>query len=116
MVFKSHLYTYANNSIYRIEDVANPSSTGLEKTVDNNIHVYPNPASSQLNIKFGKSDNKNGNWEIINIYGQVMMNGILQSGGHHNHFSIKTGQLPDGYYLLKVNTEGIITVTNFLKK
>lgn len=114
MVFKSHLYTFANNSIYRIADVASPSSTGELEYKKNLIDVFPNPVSNMLNFKFREAFNKNGDWEIINIYGQVMNSGQI-SPRSNNSVSIKVDQLPKGYYLLKTNTDGKASVTNFLK-
>ncbi|RLD61867.1 MAG: hypothetical protein DRJ05_01650 [Bacteroidetes bacterium] len=114
MVFKTHLYTFANKSIYRIEDVAIPASTGEIEYKDNYVDVFPNPVSDQLNIKIKKTGILNGKWEIINIYGQVMMSGELITNSN-NSISVEVSQLTPGYYLLKTDTEDKISVTNFLK-
>ncbi len=110
MVFKSHLYSFANKSIYRIEDVASPSSTGELEHGNGSIDVYPNPVTNQLNIKLNKAGNINGTWEIISIYGRVLMSGQLSA-----IFSVKVDQLTSGYYLLKTNSDGTTSVSGFLK-
>ncbi|MEZ5199683.1 MAG: T9SS type A sorting domain-containing protein [Bacteroidales bacterium] len=114
IVFKSHLYTYANKSIYRIEDVANPSSTGERKNFDKNIAIYPNPTTNYLNIIYNKPLH-NCKWEITNIYGQLMMSGELNSISN-NVASIKVEDLQAGYYLLKTNIDGKTIMNKFLKK
>jgi len=115
MVFKSHLYTYANTSVYRKEDVAIPSSTGNSKYLNEElISVFPNPVSDILTIKF-QILGDDFNWEIINIHGQEMKSGqanIIKG----NSVKINVDNLPTGYYLLKTNIDGKISMSKFLKK
>ncbi|MCF8368647.1 MAG: T9SS type A sorting domain-containing protein [Bacteroidales bacterium] len=114
IVFKSHLYTFANKSVYRIEDVASPSSTGKRKYNDSSIEIFPNPTACQLNIKVKKVGN-NGNWEIINLYGMVIKSGIINA--HSNNITtVNVGDFPAGYHMLKTNVDGIISMNKFLKK
>lgn len=114
MVFKSHLYTYANTSIYRIEDVANPSATGKQKYINDNIEVYPNPVTSQLSIRFKKSS-INCQWEVLNVFGQEIMNGQTNATSGNN-ITVNVESLPEGYFILKTTMDGETSVNKFLKK
>lgn len=114
MVFKTHLYTFANQSIYRIEDVATPSSTGKQKYYSDNIEVFPNPATTNINIQFKKLVN-NGNWEIVNLYGQVLKSGYINTNSN-NFISIDIENLPTGYFLINTFTGGNNSMTKFFKK
>jgi len=109
------LYTYANTSVYRKEDVAIPSSTGNSKYLNEElISVFPNPVSDILTIKF-QILGDDFNWEIINIHGQEMKSGqanIIKG----NSVKINVDNLPTGYYLLKTNIDGKISMSKFLKK
>lgn len=71
MVFKSHLYTFANTSIYRQEDVASPSATGEKEYLNSKIDLYPNPVKYNMKVHFRNSTGTI-RWEIINMYGQTV--------------------------------------------
>ncbi len=114
MVFKTHLYTFANKSIYRIENVASPLSTGEIGYKNNPIELFPNPVSNQLNIKFREPVDNYGKWEVVNIYGQILMEGQLTTGSNRLT-TINVGQLRPGFYLFKTSTGGKISVSGFFK-
>jgi hypothetical protein len=114
IVFKTHLYTYANKSIYRLEDVATPSSIIKNSSLAKNIDLYPNPVTDLLKIKFETTGN-NCSWEIVNIFGQVLQNGQL-TANNENVYTVSIGNLPAGYYLLKTNMDGNISINKFSKK
>ena len=74
--------------------------------VENNISIYPNPASSVLNV------NANSNIqsvEVMNLMGQTiqieMVNGL--------NTQINTSSLSNGVYMLRVNTENGVVNQKF---
>lgn len=85
-------------------------STSVEKTLTNdNINIYPNPASTTLEVECGHEDH------TISLYD---LNGILlqekQSSGKRTTFFIDT--LPPGNYIVKItNGTGIYLSKTFSK-
>ena len=64
--------------------------------------LYPNPAQSQLNVKFGRPTK--GNLIIYNSAGKVA---LTKQFGRQNQLQIDLSQLPSGNYVLKiVNRKG----------
>ncbi|MDR0792132.1 MAG: T9SS type A sorting domain-containing protein [Chitinophagaceae bacterium] len=64
------------------------------------VNVYPNPATTQLNVKAGG----NSNYQMINEMGAPVLNGSLQAGTN----TIGVSSLPAGMYILRVMTNGSI--------
>jgi len=76
----------------------------------NIITVYPNPVVDILNINLN-SESEN---TIVNIYttsGQL----ITQQEFNENNISINTQNLPEGVYILKINSDGNISTSKFVK-
>jgi hypothetical protein len=63
---------------------------------DENLIVYPNPANTILFIK--KQTEKISQYEIVNIFGQIVVCGIVGEGG------IDILHLPIGIYFIKIGT------------
>jgi hypothetical protein len=87
--------------------VTNP--TGIEEaTSQDAVALYPNPASTQLNIKFKTT--KNLNYNITTIEGRIL----------HQAENVKTNQLvidvtayAKGMYLININCEGKLITKKF---
>lgn len=114
MTFKTHLYAFANTGIYRMEDVASPSATRKENYTNNEIKLYPNPVSDVLRVQF-KESNVDTQWDVLNVFGQVMKSG-QQNSNNNNILSVNMENLPVGYYILRTNIDGKISMNKFLKK
>jgi len=85
----------------RIRKVAFNPTCALEKTsqlIQNQIAIYPNPASNSLHIDGVESASK---YELFNIIGNIEQSGTLQKG--RNELPIST--LPTGMYLLQLTDE-----------
>jgi len=72
------------------------------------INCFPNPVTDKLNIAFNKVQGKNTSVKLFNELGNEVYccNNIAATTG--NNFSIDTGTLPAGVYLLNVSYNGII--------
>ena len=114
IVFGADLYTYANESIYRKEDVAVPVSVDEQVLPDNSIIIYPNPVSNELNASFSTAV-ENGSWEVLNLHGQVLNKGRF-SASAHSSLTIDTGSLQPGFYLLLVKVAGLNQMYKFVKQ
>ncbi|MDR0793502.1 MAG: T9SS type A sorting domain-containing protein [Chitinophagaceae bacterium] len=63
-------------------------------------NVYPNPATTQLNVKVPA----NGNYQLISEMGTPVLNGSLQAGTN----KLNIGNLSEGAYILRVMTNNSI--------
>jgi predicted outer membrane repeat protein len=84
----------------------------LPALADMDILVFPNPASDQLTIRLNEA--RPYRLVILNAEGRQM----VQDEGHNSSICLATGHLPDGIYLLKLETDGETchTTTIIIKK
>lgn len=75
------------------------------------ITVYPNPATSDLNIKLGAIENVN--YAILNLIGQEIDSGLL-IGNTINRVNIENAA--NGIYLLRVYSNNMIYTQKFVKE
>jgi len=85
--------------------------------IDSKLSVYPNPVSTELNIKFMSSESQNLTIDLYNTLGQkintIFTNSI--TAGPFN-FVYPTANLSNGIYILKINGESISKTIKFSKK
>ncbi len=74
--WKNNIYARSLKGIYKLQ---NNSTTSLpkENLIEDNILIYPNPATSEINIAFGKK--ASSVYSIYNNAGQIVQEGNLQS-------------------------------------
>ncbi|MBI9039681.1 MAG: T9SS type A sorting domain-containing protein [Bacteroidales bacterium] len=73
-------------------------SFGVENSTNQEILIYPNPASDVLNIA---SNNKIKHIEILNFIGQNFFNKKLDN----NNIEINTSAFKSGIYFIRIETE-----------
>lgn len=84
--------------------------TGLPNIVTNELVIYPNPATSEININ---NITEGTNYALLNISGIIEQQGILKKG--NNTISIQ--YLPPGIYLLELtDNEGQKTIKKIVKE
>ncbi|MBP7535166.1 MAG: T9SS type A sorting domain-containing protein, partial [Chitinophagales bacterium] len=67
-----------------------------------NLQLYPNPASSVLNIVW--RSNSTVNYSVSNIMGQMMQSGTINANQTQQ---IDTNTLPKGMYIVQIGTEAV---------
>lgn len=67
------------------------------------MQVFPVPAKNLLNIIIQSNKVADGNIILTDMYGRAIkrMKVNIQNGA--NNFSLNTGDIADGYYILKVD-------------
>lgn len=78
-----------------------------EETAENAVSVYPNPASTMLNVHAENFDNV----QVINFLGQV----VYSANVTENDFQINVSNLSNGVYFIRLNGENTVT-KKFVKK
>lgn len=90
---------------FRIQNILSIPETEVE-----NLTVYPNPASSQINVKIENS--KSFSYELFSLDGRSMINGVSNNG----NAIIRCSNLSNGVYLLKVNANNNSNVKKIVVK
>ena len=95
--------------IYQSASMLKPKITvGIEKPgVLNNIDfaLYPNPAKSQLTIRFGDMPDSETDISIYDFSGTVVR--TYKAGSGETEFTIDDLGLKDGIYLVRISTGGV---------
>lgn len=86
------------------------ASQNLEKQ---SVELYPNPAGAMVQVHFSNAF-KQGNLEIFDAQGQLVHQQVL--AGDAMQLSIETGRLPQGLYLVKVQTDEYSTTLKLMKQ
>lgn len=96
-------------------------NVGLEEIVlGNNLILFPNPASSELNIQFTENTAVSSEitLEVYNAYGQLVIKesaSLLQGNGAT--IQLNTESLETGHYHVRIQTEeGKVSRSKFIKQ
>ena len=92
-----------NTNIFYFTDLVNGVN---EKSIVSEINIYPKPTSNTLNIN---GIIKNINYSIFNLQGQSIL-----KGNTNNNIDVST--LPQGMYILNLETESGVLVNKFIKE
>jgi hypothetical protein len=76
------------------------------------ISVYPNPATTELNVKFASGFTGSFNYTIVNSIGQVVKSALVTS---QDGLRIDTSGFSKGVYFIKINQDGKNKTVKFLK-
>jgi len=63
------------------------------------LHIYPNPAKSQVNVNLGRPAEKDGRFEIIDMNGRVVHNENVPMG--YQIYQLEVGSLNRGFYMIQ---------------
>lgn len=111
----STLYNY-NNALY-FESTGkslwrlNFASLSNEDFVSSTFKVYPNPATSQINVSFDNTLEK-ANLKVISITGQVVAEKLEVTG---NSITLDVSGLQNGIYITEVLLDSKVMRTKFIK-
>jgi len=97
-----------NGVVYTFCPEIDVNTTDLQNTLD--WKVYPNPTSDILTVKL--MDIASANFKLLGMNGQTVLEGRI---GNQNN-SIDVSELPQGIYLLSLETKNGIATKRFWKK
>lgn len=96
----------------------NPWFVGVKENKLTNqllIHVFPNPAKDELNVKYQIEKKENVEIHLFDVLGKEV---YFQSGTNlktgQQHISINTSSFPEGVYFLNVSSGGNRSVTKVI--
>lgn len=70
------------------------------------LHVYPNPATSVVNVKYNFGSNSRADVVIRNVIGKVVYNKDLGKVSGEQQFSLDVSNLSAGIYMVELHTNG----------
>ena len=80
-------------------------------------NVFPNPSTEKVNASFSLNKAETAKISVYDLNGKLVNNTTEDLRKGANTISISVGQLPVGYYILRMETESGVSATNkFLKK
>lgn len=101
-----------SSKIDKIIEIYDPSYNSIPQYENVTATIFPNPAKDVITIRF-KQGITSAAYRIINIYGQVLMSGVINSGTK----TIDVKALPAGQYNLLLLNEGKMNMSQvFLKQ
>lgn len=113
----SSLRSYFGSSYRNILiDVSSLASVN-ENFNNNNFIIYPNPAQSQIRIKFELLETKNVSFEIRNVLGQmvkIIENRAFSTG--KNKIEIDVSEFSKGIYFVQLQSTNKILSNKFVKE
>ena len=80
---------------------------------NNNLYLYPNPTSDQLNIKVGNNNDLPNSYEIVNMLGQRITRSTIEN---EQDLSINTAALSTGAYFIKIIKNDSSVTLPFIKE
>jgi hypothetical protein len=104
----AYTYTTTSNGSPSTNGGFLSSPLGIDE-VNNSItsfNVYPNPASSSINLDFNLTESKKAGYKIYNTLGEEMITtDTKEAFAGLNNYKIDTGNLPEGIYFVKLILE-----------
>lgn len=90
-------------------------TTGVNNvTNDNGIALYPNPANTQVNIKYNFNGNSNGYIAVRDITGKLLYKQEIEAGlSGEKIFTIDVTKFSAGLHIVELVTDGNKAVTKF---
>ena len=103
------------NTIISVNVIPQSTSGIHENIKKNDIAIYPNPVTDNLNISIDKSLSGTTTVSILNLMGQVIQTANVVNETKGNVISINTSSLPKGLYFVQLNCNGQIETGRFAK-
>ena len=94
-------FTSSDNKKFAV----NASATAVEEAVVNNLRMFPNPTSSEVNLNFENTVNE-AVIRVSDIQGRIV---ISQNISNVNFHKMDVSQLANGLYTVSINADGKIT-------
>ncbi len=91
--------------------------TGIEKSLlENSFNVYPNPTNgSNITVKFNTLDDAPVQLQFLNAQGAIHQSIIVQPLSKSVEKELYLGDLPNGFYIIKVEVGGAVITKKFIK-
>lgn len=115
VVYLTTSCTYTGTSKLSIDTIKSNISietmVSIEENKNEKFTLYPNPTKEVLNISFG-SETISARFELMDIYGRIISTTNIENT---TKFEISVADLPQGYYVVNINSDKGISRKTFVK-
>ncbi len=99
-------YVSGETEDYFVRFVPKKTPLGIEALADiDEVGIYPNPTSGELNIDFVAKQTTNVDVEIVNLTGSVLRTEKYGHVSGQQHFTMDVSDLAAGVYLMRFTTD-----------
>lgn len=111
------LTTYYNNCPYQSNTINLTSTTIINSSIESNLHIYPNPAESQLLIDFTSEKDEKIVIRLKNILGQVLIENYIDVSINQKISSKQDiSEFGKGVYFVEIEFEKTKLVRKIVKQ
>jgi hypothetical protein len=82
-------------------------TTGLQMMNNAPIKIFPNPASSALNIEWSGLQGKQADVVITDVTGRVVLRTVLENNNSTGTMQVNLAGLNDGVYVLNISSDSV---------
>jgi len=111
--------TDGNTSNYLLSNIQflnfTNSTTGVISVKDNKIIVFPNPVSDWLQISYESNKTGTASLVIVDLQGKVILQQYCNTITGINLTSINVSQIPQGFYICRMQDGANLQTFKFLK-
>jgi len=88
----------------------NVIASSLQDISNDEITIFPNPASEELNI-LNRSGFKQVSFDVLDKNGRILISENLEGA----HYNLKLDKIPNAYYIIRFQYGESILVKDFIK-
>ena len=85
-----------------------------DNNVFENVSIYPNPASENLNVSISMEEAQNINAQVVDVMGKVVYSEQFNHNGDEQLYSIPVSNMSKGVYFLNLNSQNGKAVYKFI--
>ena len=112
-----------STTYYGLKNVDNDGQEDVSNTVVVNrktgkfaiTSVFPNPTTSDVNLKFETAENANITINVQDIFGRVILTQKMEANQGFNLVTVNTAEIPTGAYFLNLNDGSSILTKKIIK-
>jgi hypothetical protein len=108
----SHPSSWEKNSALAIWPII-CTTTGIDEEKLPEMNCFPNPAQNTITVSLDRKFSQPTNINIVNLFGQICYSARIEQDSDFD-FKIDISKIPEGIYLLSINTTSIKLVRKIL--
>lgn len=86
-------------------DIAPVTSVGAISAIESSLKLYPNPATSLINVSFSTADNQKVVFTIMDMSGKVMTSVLTNATAGNQTLKMETSSFAAGIYMLQIKAQ-----------